>query len=76
MTNFVTPSLLPPLNIDLLFKNNRVRKHTAKLNRFFPIFPFDSPENVKGIKREHWEEMGQRSSPSPVLCGCHKCMVP
>ena len=58
MSNFGTLSLLLPLNIDLLFKNNRVRKHTAKLNRFFPIFPFDPPENVKGMKRENWEEMG------------------
>ena len=38
------------------------------LTLFFPIFPFDAPENIKNlwfsvfkeIKRENWEEKGQQ----------------
>ena len=28
------------------------------LTLFFPIFPFDPPENIRDIKMENWEEKG------------------
>ena len=38
-------------------------QQSMKLTHLFAMLPFDPPENIssnvyRGIKREHWEEMG------------------
>ena len=43
---------LKPLNYDNFIVNEQ---NICVLTLFFPMFPFDPPEN-RGIKREHWKE--------------------